>query len=280
MKRGELEISLKSLISVRWEKYFPRLVIHEKYEKKVKWTLRILTCIGILGSLIAFPIWYASLSFAVLLLLIEQFFERAVFEYTSIYVQPLPEFSYDPDKWKGMSYAFPQDPDPHLLNVVGCAFSTSDYANKFFNLMRSWNYNEKEDKDNNICLSFIVESENEYSVYLYPNPERRTVGEFFGEVEEERKLEKHGKQHQQLIMHMLFCKIFPYGENSQLKIFITKQRKDRPFWLQPFIMDENGHIDILYDIEPILKYHFKFKNRSELIKKEIEYHHGKNIMRK
>jgi len=280
MKHGDWNISLKSLISFKWEKGLPRLVVHEKYEKKVKWLLRILTCIGILSSILAFPVWYFSLSFALFLFLVEQFFERAIFQYTSIYVQPMPEFKYKPDEWKGMSFAFPRDPDPKLLNIVGCAFRSRDYGIAFFNLIKSWNYNETEDKVNNICFSFIVENENEYSTYLYPNPERETVRSFFDTVEQEQKLEKYGKQHQQLIMHMVFCKIFPYGETAQLKAFTKIQSKDRPFWLKPFIMDDGGHIEMIQDAEPILKYHYKFKRRSELTKKEIEYHHGKNVMGK
>ena len=142
MRKVNWKVSLKSLISIKWEKHLPRLVLHEKYEKKVKWTLRILASSGILSSIVAFPVWYMGLSLAVLLFLIEQFFERAIFQYTSIYMQPMPDFKYDPDEWKAMSYAFPQDPDPRMLNVVGCTFRTSDYARKFFTLLKSWNYDQ------------------------------------------------------------------------------------------------------------------------------------------
>ena len=280
MNKGKWKISLKSLISMRWQNHLPRLVIHEKYEKFVKWFLRILTLFGIVSSVIAFPIWYISLSFAAVLFLIEQFFEKSIFQYTSIYVQPMPDFKYDPEEWKGMAFAFPQDTDPKLLNVVGCAFSSKEYAHKFFKLIKAWNYNKIEDKDNNICLSFIVEDEREYSVYLYPSAERETVDQFFQEAEESQKVDKHGKEHQQLVVQMVFCKIFPYGANSQLKMFIKNQVLDRPFWLKPFIMKENGQIEMIHNEEPILKYHYKFKNRHELHKSEYEYQHGKNVMKK
>ncbi|MEA1995900.1 MAG: hypothetical protein U9N18_07170 [Campylobacterota bacterium] len=280
MNEGKWKISLKSIVSVRRQNHLPRLVIHEKYEKFVKWFLRILTAFGIVSSVIAFSIWYISLSFAIVLFLIEQFFEKSIFKYTSIYVQPMPDFKYDPKEWKGMAFAFPQYPDPKLLNVVGCAFATKKYAHKFFKLLKAWNYGEAQDKNNNICLSFIVENENEYSVYLYPNPERKTVGQFFQKAEESQKYEKYGKEHQQLIMQMVFCKIFPYGTNSQLKMFIKKQSLDRPFWLKPFIMKENRQIEMVHNEGPILKYHYKFKSRYELNKSEYEYQHGKNVMKK
>lgn len=280
MNKGKWKISLKSLISLKWQNHLPRLVIHEKYEKFAKWFLRLLTLIGVVSSVIVFPIWYISLLFAIVLLLIEQFFEKAIFQYTSLYVQPIPDFKYDPKEWKGMAFAFPQDPDPNLLNVVGCAFATEEYARKFFKLLKDWNYGEAEDKHNNICLSFIIEDEKEYSVYLYPNPERKTVGQFFKEAEESQKYKKYGKEHQQLIMQMVFCKIFPYGTNSQLKMFIEKQSLDRPFWLKPFLMKDNGKIEMIHNEDPILKCNYKYKSRHELNKSEYEYQHGKNVMNK
>jgi len=280
MNKGKWKISLKSVISIRWQNHLPRLVIHEKYEKPVKWGLRTFTFFGIVSSVIAFPIWYISLLFAILLFLIEQFFEKSIFQYTSIYVQPMPDFKYDPKEWKAMAFAFPQNSDPKLLNVVGCAFATKEYAHDFFKLLKAWNYDEAEDNNNNICLSFIVENEKEYSVYLYANPERKTVGQFFQEAEKHQKYEKYGKEHQRLIMQMVFCKIFPYGANSRLKMFIEKQSLEHPFWLKPFIMKENGQIEMIYNEAPILKYLYKFKSRHELTKREYEYQHGKNVMKK
>lgn len=280
MNKGKWKISSKSIISIRWQNHLPRLIVHEKYEKFVNWFLRILTVFGIVTSVIAFPIWYINLLFAIVLFIIEQFFEKSIFKYTSIYVQPMPDFKYDSKEWKGMAFAFPQDPDQKLLNIVGCAFATEEYAHKFFKLLKAWNYGEVEDKDNNICLSFIVESEKEYSVYLYPNPERKIVDQFFKKAEESLKYEKYGKEHQKLIMHMVFCKIFPYRVNSQLKIFIEKQSLDHPFWLKVFIMKKNGKIEMVHNENAILKYHYKFKNRHELNKNEYEYWHGKNVMKK
>ncbi|MFQ5884699.1 MAG: hypothetical protein ACE5IO_06330 [Thermoplasmata archaeon] len=271
---------MRSLISVRWQGHLPRLVIHERYEKFTKWLLRILALIGITSSVIALHIWYLNLLFAIALLLIEQFIEKSIFLYTSIYVQPMPDFTEAPEEWKGMAFAFPQEPDPKLLCVAGCAFSTKAYAHKFLNLLRDWNYGEPEDKDNNICLSFIVENDKEYSVYLYPNPERRTVGQFFQKVEQFQRHRKHGKEHQELIMQMIFCKVFPYGADSQLKLFVENQSMGSPFWLRPFIMKDDGKVEMLYEEEPILKYHYKFKNRGELGKTDVEYHHGKSVMKK
>ncbi len=280
MKEEKLKVSIKSLVSIRFNKYIPRLVLHEKYEKYVKWFLRIATCIGIISSLIAFSNKLMSFSFALFLVVIEQFFEKAIFKYTSIYVQPFPNFRYKPEEWKGMAFAFPNDSDPKLLNVIGCAFVTENYAQNFFKLFQEWNYNKTEDKENNVCISFIIENKKNYSVYIYPNFDRKSVVESFREIEELNKFQKFGKEHQQLVFQMIYCKTFPFGSNSQLEKFVYDQSKNLlPFWFKPFIIKKNGELHMLYKDLHILKHHFKYKNRSELNKDDYEYHHGKNIMK-
>jgi len=271
MKAGDLRVSLRSLISVRWKSHLPRLVIHEKFEKRAKWIVRFLTAAAILGSVIAFPAWYLSLSFAAFMFLIEQFVERCIFQYTTIYVQPMPDFALKTEEWKAMAFDFPQEPGPTLLNVVGCAFATREYAHKFFALLRDWNYDQKEDQDNNICLSFILEDESQYVTFLYANPRRHTVKESFDAIEEARKLEKYGKEHQRLVIHMLLGKSFPFGPDAMLKVFVQKQPEDRPFWLQPFLFHD-GKPELIYDEDPILKHHFKFKCKKDLTPSEWEYH--------
>jgi hypothetical protein len=272
MKVGEWNVSLRSLISVRWKNHLPRLVLHEKFEKHAKWTARVITALAILSSVIAFPAWYLGLSFAVFIFLVEQFIERCIFEYTTIYVQPMPAFEPKTEEWKGMAFAFPQDPDPRLLNVVGCAFATREYAHKFFELLRDWNYRQKEDRDNNICLSFILEDETYYVAYLYPNPERHTVKQVFDAAEATQKLEKYGKQHQRLVMQIHLGKRFAFRADAKLKLFVEKQPDDRPFWLKPFLMHEDGTLEMIYDEEPILKHHYKFKSKKQLTPHEYEYH--------
>lgn len=179
-----------------------------------------------------------------------------------------------------MGFAYPENPQPNELNVVGPVFSDKEYAHNFFNLLREWNYQQSEDKDNNICLSFILESKKRYSVYFYPNLKRKTVTSFFKEAEEHQKYEKYGKEHQQLVGQMIFCKVFRYGEGLGLKRFPAIQSEDKPFWLQPFIKRDDGSFQIIYEEKPILKYHFKLKTRRELQKNEVEYQHGKNVMKK
>lgn len=278
-REPKIKISLRSLIDVEIRKGLPRLIVHEQYETRVKWVIRTFMVLGVLISLIIITTWYVALSLALSIFLLQQFLEKAIFQYTSIYVQPMLETKYESAEWKAVAFAFPENPRETELNVVGLAFSSLEYARQFFRMISAWNHNQQDDIENNICLSFIVEDEKDYSTYLYPNPERKIIKETFKKIEEKRKYEKYGKQHQQLVTQVIFCKIFPYGPVSSLTKFATLQDPLRPYWLKPFLIKEGNKLEMLFDEPSILKHHFKFKKRSQLEEGEVEYRHGKTTMK-
>jgi len=270
MRVGDWDVSIRSLISLKWENSLPRLVLHEKFEKHARWTARTIAAIAVLSSIIAFRNWYTSLLFAVLMFLLEQFVERCVFQYTTIYVQPLPDFGLDTEDWKAMVFAFPTDDGPPAMNIVGCAFGTRGYAHAFFDVLRKWNYGQDEDRENNICLSFILVDEMHYVTYLYPSMDRHTVGATFDAVGKERELEKYGKQHQCLVMQVALGKKFPYGSDA-LGVFLEKQHENRPYLLAPFLMHEDGTFEAITDEKPVLKHHFKFREKAQLKRCDPEF---------
>src|SRR5690554_5417094 len=96
----KLVIDSKTIIRFEWRKFYPGLVIHERYEQHLKWTLRAIAAIGIASSIFAFPNWYTSLGFAFFILVVEQFFERTTIEFTTMIIQPPPSFEVDYDQWK------------------------------------------------------------------------------------------------------------------------------------------------------------------------------------
>jgi len=264
----------RSMISVEFRRWVPRLRVNEKHEGRVKWTLRIITGLGIVTGAIAFP-WYAGLLIAAGLAGTEQVLERAVFLYTTLYVQPMPHFDYDPDEWLGMVFGEPADRGG--LYVVAPIFRTEAYAHEFFSLIRAWNYDENEDHDNNVCMSFIIEDAKKYSVYLYPNIKRRSISDFARAIEEEALVTKPGKEHFQLFMQFMLCKMLDYSPESHFERFRRRQDPGRPFWLAAAVQrGAEGHI--LPDPGPILKFHWKIKERSELDGHDMEYEHGKVVI--
>jgi hypothetical protein len=266
----------------------PRLVVHEKYENTIKWILRILTIIGILSSIITFQ-WYLGLILSIFLSLIEQLLEKIVFMFTTLFIQPIP--NWDSKEWLGMIFGIPLKRNIYKLGML---FKSENYAKEIFKCIRAWNYNQDEDLNNNINISFIIESNSEYSAYVYPSLERKSI-ELAKEKLEKEMLEKRVfKEHQQLIMTIIICKLFPNPPNSNFNLFKSYYKMGDSFEFGAYFIKsqipelkngkpitvKEGQIGQIHDINPVLKFQLKIKNRNELTEKDIEYSHGRLVMDK
>lgn len=273
IKVGKWKVDTSTFIRMEWKKPFPKLVLHEKYEKGVKWILRILTLIGIATSILTLPPIY-SLLLSIVLVLIEQFFERTIFEYSVFYISPLPDFDIDYSQWVTSGYLLLNGGNRKLLtkgyhNHFGPAYKDKNYAIKFFNYLRSWNDNQPIDSGNNICVSLIIENDEKYSVYLYPNTHEKELDKYFSKYKEDMALKKYGKQQQELVMQTLFWKR-NINQGNFFRQFIDDLKTSNEYYFAPFYVDKGNSV-IIEELK-ILKDAIKVKNRNELTVKDIEYH--------
>lgn len=276
MRIGNWEINIKNFITtfitVRWDGWKPRIITLEKYENLFRWITRIFVLIGIVSSVISME-WYYALLTSIILASFDWFIERTIFKWSSVYITPIPNFTYDKFQWKMMGFILAYDEEKDK-DIVVCVYKDIEFAEKMFDYFKELNYNQDEDKDNNICLSFIIENYSQYTVHIYPNPERKTTDEFFKNIEQINLLEKYGKEHQQLLFYIHFCNIFPYGVNSQLKHF-RNSNKDKPFIFTTGIVDDKGIVVVSKD--SIIKHHCKIKERRDILKGELEYNKPKEL---
>jgi hypothetical protein len=271
IKKGDLKIDTNSLVNIEWRNKTPRLIVHEKYENIIKWVLRIFTFIGIVTSIISLE-WYQSLLLTLILIIIEQFFERAIFEYTTILFQPFPGFEIDGKRWKTVGYAMMEIKDDEFPPYVGPAFDDEDYARNFFEYIQSWNKIEKDDPENLIIVSFILERDSTYSLFIYANPNRKNLDKRFKDIEEKRKFEKFGKRHQQLFSVFVFAHNFKYAEGLLVDKFLQTYDSKSKFYFAPFVINkEDNKLKILNSLA-IKKYEYKINRREMLTEKDHEYH--------
>ncbi len=268
MKANGWRIRISSLISFCWSGWLPRLVLHEKLETQARWISRTIAVVAIASSVATFSTWHYSLSFAISIFLLEQWMERVLFEYTSIYVQPLPGFRVHPGEWVGLGCAVPVPKSESSPILVGPAFLSEEYARRFFSLLSDWNYGAIEDRDDNICMSVVLGAD-EYAASFYPSLDRYTVRMALDEVEEAARLKKYGKKQQRLVVQMVFAKWLPYS--TGVRRFIAEWKPGQPFWLQAFQLAEDGSLKILFNIKPILKWHCKVAAVDSLKPQDVEY---------
>lgn len=103
----------------------PHIQIEEKYEKRVKNITRFITAVGILISIVSFSAWYYSLGVAIIIFVIGQIFEKIIFTYTIMMVQPLPE-KWDGSKWTMMIVGLKKN-----TPILGFGFSDEEVAKDF-----------------------------------------------------------------------------------------------------------------------------------------------------
>lgn len=272
IRHGKFKIDSRSLIRLEWRKFYPKLIIHEKFEKHVKWILRIFTGLGILTSFLVLP-YVIGIILSIGLFLLEQLFEKVLFEYSVMIVQPFPDFEVDYDQWLTNGYLLANEGvkgAEEFINYFGPAYKDAEYAVKFYNYIRSWNQDLDTDEDNNICISFIYESDISYTTYLYANPRRKWLAEDFKAGKEKLKLDKHGKAQQSMVFQMIYWKNLKMKEGMTFTKFIKQQKTRDKFYFAPFVIKDTN-LGVIDDLK-VLKMHFKEKGRSELKKSEIEYH--------
>jgi hypothetical protein len=261
---------LSGIVSVRFERWIPRLVIIDKFERPVKYSLWIVTAVAIISSVFVFPRWYYALACAIVLFALQQFLQRVVFQYVSIYIQPLPAFKFDVADWTAMAYGFPEKRGV-VPDIVTPAFRTAEIAKQFMELLRQWNNGEDEDREDNIRVSLVFETEDKYRCFIYPNPQRARVKEFHESIKS-TDAKHRGKEHLKLVVQMMFMRTFPYDSTSSVVTFIQVHREGDAFDIRPAVWN-GGALTIMSDIPPITKWHIKIRERSDLEPSDLEYNH-------
>ena len=269
-----IKVDSSTLVRLEWRKLLPVLIVHEKFGNKIKWILRTIAFIGIATSLITIDKWYFSLGLSVLIFLVEQFFEKTIFEYTTFVVQPFPDFTIDYSQWKTNAFMIPMAENKEALCYVGPSYQEKEYAIKFFNYLQSWNSGNNIDTDNNIVLSFIIEPNERYSTYLYANTGRKNLNEIFKTAAEQNKFDKYGKKQQQFVMQMVYWHTLDFKDGYYIKQFLEFQKPTEKFYLTPSVVPKNeeGQVEFIFD-SAILKSGYKLKHRHELNGHDIEFHY-------
>lgn len=274
IKLGKWKIDISTIVRIEWHKPFPKLILHERYEKFIKWILHILTLIGIATSIITLsPV--CSLLLSIALLLIEQFFERTVFEYSIFYVFNFPNFEIDYSQWVTSGYFLLNERNKNLLtkgyhNYFGPTYRDKQYAIQFFNYIKGWNDNQDVDFQNRICVSIIIENNEQYSCYIYPNVHKKEVDEYFSRCKKDMALEKYGKNQQEMIMQTLFWKK-NIRKGSFFYQFIDDLKISNEFYFAPSYLNANRQPVFIEELK-VLKNEIKIKKRNELTNKDIEFH--------
>lgn len=259
----------QTLIDIRFDGIIPKITLNEKYENLIKFIIRIFTIAGFIMIFISLP-YFMNIILSLILFTFEQILERVLFSFTSLFIHPIP--NYDGDNWLGMGFLYRED--DYEISIL---FNEPDNAKDVYSCIKAWNYNNDIDSENNIKLSFVLEEDGlTYTVYIYPNPDRKIAKEAFKEMEHERRLKGDRSEHKPLSLMVVMAKQFDLT-GSTFEDFMTVFRKDSEYFLSAWYLI-NGNPSRLLDITPIKKNHLLICNRSELDPISVEFQHGQYVM--
>lgn len=271
---NNIKVELSTIIRLEWRNYLPVLIVAERFENYVKWTLRIIAGIGIGTSVLSINSKLCNLVLALLISGVEQFLERIVFEYTTIALIPPPDFEIDTSQWEVNAFMIPEIKTARDFCFIGPTYTDKDYAVKFFNYLKSWGSSSKDDKGSNIVLSFIFEPNKKYTTYIYPNLSKQNLDKYFKQIEISNQLEKYGKQQQKLVINYLFWKTLPLEEKSFVRVFIDFIKPGEKFVFTPSYLNKKNKdkVEFIFTSQ-IIMFDYKYKNRRDLTKNDIEFYY-------
>lgn len=260
-------------ISARRKGWRFELVLHESLKQVVNAIKVVLTLVGLFSAFVAFQNVFVSFFFGLLIYAITTAFERAVFTYNSFFVQPLPSFTIEPDKWLGAFFGYAETADRDVqIPMIGWIMSDADYARKVHDLLLTWSYGYFADEEKNICASVIVDGD-DYVFFCYPSLTRKDVQTFHEEVETERKKTSLTDEHSKMFAMLVFgkrCKITP---TSYFPTFRKRYREGVPVLFRLALPRSDGQTEVIPGLKDFVLFTLKIKDRKELTRKDIEFDH-------
>lgn len=255
----------------------PRLFLHEKHEKRVRWLIRVLTAVGVALTVVTLP-WYFALAISLGLVGAEAFLERTLFYYSSMYIGNML-LDYDPNEWVGTVIVSIGEPaDPRSKKIVGVWLRTEAFAQRFFEVLQSWTGTD-DCTQGDLQLTFIVD-EDQYFVFLYCDPMRASFKQMADKLSEEMRLEKYGKEHFPLAMFQILCKGFDTSKGFALGMFLDTNPPGKAFLLAPYVTGNDGKPKPSDQVQPILMSTYKFKLPDELNQEDLEYFHWRKVVKR
>jgi hypothetical protein len=219
-KHGKWLIDSRSLVEFRKEGLLPKLYVHEKFEKPLKYIVRIIGATGFITIFLSIENYFVSISIGLFIFLLSFIFDRAIVKYSSMVVQLPPDFDIDYSEWKNVMAV--SDPDyVKNVNFIGLIYKNLEYGEKFFGYLKTWNTDKLNDNEGNIIFSIVEEANGSYTFYIYANPSRKRLKELHDTVELEnfKNKSKKDKVHEQLVMEMAYWRNTKYANDKLMRDF-------------------------------------------------------------
>src|SRR3989344_4302307 len=261
-----LSASRRAHIHIYIDKKQKKLVIGERYERKIKFASRVFLFLSMITSVIAIPP-PISIIVSLGLILLEQLFERVIYSFQTMHIVPFPSF----DVWKKADFVamlfarFGEEQPPNVSMV----FTNPTYARDVWHFIEAWNYgNEDDRRTNNIRVSIVINNKaSAYALFVYPDYDRPSV------KASRRKFQKQGKEQQMLVGQMIMCKVFPLKDSGFERVFLPQYKTGEEYIFSCWVLGNPP--DVVSGTMKIKKNDLRIIDYAYLTRKDLEYHMAK-----
>lgn len=223
--------------------------------------------LGAVGAFGVFGSWLIGPLIWITILLLDRFiFFYLVASVTNVW------FDVDPDKCEGVGLGQDEVRMPGLgtttLPAVGLILTDSDYAQRMFEWVCSWNGGDANDtKDGNITASLVIETDS-YIFCCYPSFDRGERRRYFEELHVQQLKEGDPTLVQAKLLFLRpFTQKVDVSRNSDLPNLIKRYSPGRPVVLQFLAREENT----LRPVGKIILRELSIKHREALSRRDLEY---------
>lgn len=249
-----------------------QVVIPERFRSLGRLIKIFLTIVGLFSAFFAFQSSIVAFLFGLAVYSILSGIERILFSYTNLFVQPMPDFEIENEKWLGAFFGFAQqEGNRHEIPVVGMILADQDYARKIFEILLAWTNNRRNDEDHHVCVSAVVMDEDSYILFVYPSIHRRPAEGFFEAAEADRRKSTPNDVPLRMFAQLILGKRCLITADSYFPTFRNRYKPEVPFLFRLGIPGPNGDVDQLDGVEDFVFYELKIINRDDLTRKDLEY---------
>ncbi len=249
------------------------LVISAKFKPIIRKAKLFLTIFSLGSAYIAFDNLHYAFVVGLITWLITSVLERFLFSYDICIVHPMPNFTWQGDKWLSVGFGYAEGKDDFKIPCVTLQFDSRDYAIKVHDLLLSWTGGELNDEDGFVQASVVLhDTQPTYVFRIYPSIQRSE------ELERKSPVDPNFyDENPDMVLrrtHAMMClgKECEMTNNSFLPRFMQMYREDNvPILLAIYGSDENRQAVELDGYGQFIIHKFKIRKHQNLTRKDQEY---------
>jgi len=242
----------------------PKYKLPIKYKKPIRISTWIINIFSIVVAFFSLPPVF-SVIIAVCLTTALYIAEKTIFVQKILWIYPFEERLHDRLGVAWSKYIYDNDKVFAELNSI--AESKSD-AKKIYQLFKAWCYGKYSGNDDNIRITFVMEGESRYSVFIYPGRRKSKQSELERQIESGRN-EKNVEHvfSKSFFQYIYSCNEF--GTRPKIKELFDVIRTTNQILINTCYMKNNKLVS--YAKKGILIRNIEFIERADVTSDRLEY---------